>query len=242
MSQFIYLLPTCFWIWMIWECVTHDPQKHTWIWVLILFNFPGAIIYFLVRRLPELDFPAAKYVQRRLRRDELWNAEAAAVNIGNAHQWVMLGDIRQELRLFDKAKEAYLQALEQEPNHLKALWGMVHIAYEKDNFTDARTYLVQILKLKPDYEYGAAALLHIKVLLELEEKAAARSLLEENLQIWNKPEAYLLLAKLEIEEDEKEIARQHLEKMIANIRSSPKFHYRRHQHLERKANKLLKTL
>ena len=227
---------------MIWECIAYDPQKHVWIWVLIFFNFPGAIIYFLVRRLPDLDFPASRYIQRRLRRDELWNAEADAVNIGNAHQWVILGNIRQELRMFDKAKDAYLEALEKEPENLKALWGMVQIECDCDNFAEAKEYLVKILKLKPDYEYGGAALLHIKVLLELKEEAAARQLLEENLRVWNKPEAYLLLAKIEIEHGEKEAARQHLEKMVSNIRSSPKFHYKRHKHLERKGNRLLKTL
>lgn len=242
MSQFIYLLPTCFLIWMIYECIAHDSQWRIWIWVLIFFNFPGAIVYFFVRRLPELDFPVSKHIQRRLHRDELWNAEAAAANIGNPHQWVILGDLRRELRLLDKAKDAYLQALESEPDNLKALWGMVQIEYEQEDFADAKQHLARILELKSDYEYGNAALLYIKVLLELKEESAAQELLEANIKIWNKPEAYLLLAEINLKQSQNEIARQHLEKMVANIRSSPKFHYKRHKHLERKANRLLKKM
>ncbi|MEO1692044.1 MAG: PLDc N-terminal domain-containing protein [Cyanobacteria bacterium J06631_6] len=242
MSQLIYLLPTCFWIWMIYECLAHDPQRNIWIWVLIFFNFPGAIVYFFVRRLPELDFPVSRRIQRRVRRDELWNAEAAAANIGNAYQWVALGDLRRDLGLINKAQDAYLQALEKEQDNLKALWGMVQLEYERENFAEAKEHLAHILKLKSDYEYGNAALLYIKVLLELEEEAAAQKLLEENIKVWNKPEAYLLLAEINLKQGETETAKQHLEKMVANIRSSPKFHYQRHRHLERKANKLLKTL
>ena len=227
---------------MICECIAYDPQRNIWIWVLILFNFPGAIVYFFVRRLPELDFPVSRHIQRRMRRDELWNAEAAAANIGNAYQWVVLGDIRSELRLLDKAKDAYLQALEKESDNLQAMWGIVQIEYERKNFADAKDYLTRIIKFKPDYEYGNAALLHTKVLLELGEESAAQQLLEKNIKIWNKPEAYLLLAEIDLKHDRHEIAKQHLEKMIANIRSSPKFHYKRHQHLERKAKKILRTL
>ncbi|MEL6578827.1 MAG: tetratricopeptide repeat protein [Cyanobacteria bacterium J06621_12] len=242
MPQIIYLLPTCFWIWMIVECIARDPQRKIWIWVLIFFNFPGAIVYFCVRCLPELDFPIARKIQRRVRRDELWNAEAAAANIGNAYQWVILGDVRRELGLFNKAKDAYSQAIEQEQDNLKALWGMVDIEYEQNDFTAAKEHLAHILKLKSDYEYGNAALLYIKVLLELQEEAAAQELLEKNIKVWNKPEAYLLLAEINIKQGETEVARRHLEKMVSNIRSSPKFHYQRHKHLERQANKLLKTL
>ena len=227
---------------MICECIAYDPQRSIWIWILIFFNFPGAIVYFFVRRLPELDFPVSRHIQRRMRRDELWNAEAAAENIGNAYQWVILGDLRRELRLLDKAKDAYLQALDKESDNLQAMWGIVQIEYERQNYADAREYLVRIIELKPDYEYGNAALLHIKALLWLNEESVAQQLLEENIKVWNKPEAYLLLAKLNLKQGQKEIAKQHLEKMVANIRSSPKFHYKRHKHLERKAKKILRTL
>ena len=160
MLQIFYLfLPTCFWIWMIWECVAYDPQKNTWIWLLILFNFPGAIIYFFVRRLPRLDFPVSKYIQRRLRRKDLWSAEAAVLNIGNSHQLVDLGDLRRELQLLDQAKDSYLQALDKEPDNLKALWGIVQLEYQQEKFTDAKDYLAKLLNLKSDYAYGNAALL-----------------------------------------------------------------------------------
>ena len=242
MSQFIYLLPACFYIWMIYECIAHDSQWRIWIFVLLFFNFPGAIVYFFVRRLPELDFPVSQRIQRHLRRDELWNAEAAAANIGNPHQWVVLGDLRRDLGLLNKAKDAYLQALEKEPDNLKALWGMVEIEWEEESLVDAKVHLEKILELKADYEYGNAALRYIKVLLKLEEESAAQELLEKNIKIWNKPEAYLLLAEIKLKHGDNETARQHLEKMIANIRSSPKFHYKRHQHLERQAKKLLKKM
>ena len=238
----VYLLPTIFWMWMIWECVRYDPERYTWIWLLILLNFPGAVIYFFARRLPALNLPTSKRWQRRLRRDELWNAEAAAQNIGNAYQFVNLGKLRQELGLFEEAKDSYLNALEKEPNNLQALWGIVEIDNKNENFSEVKENLEKILSIKPDYEYGNASLIYIKTLIKLKEQEDIKNLLEENIKIWNKPEAYLLLAEIQIEEAKTELAKDNLKKMLLNIRSAPKFHYKRHQHLERKAKKMLNKL
>lgn len=200
MSQIIYLLPTIFWMWMIWECIRYDLERSTWIWLLILLNFPGAIIYFFARRLPNMNFPVSKHFQRCFRRNELWDAEAAALNIGNAYQFVMLGKIRQELGLLEKAKDSYLEALAKEPNNLQSLWGITKIELKNENFIQSKETLAQILNLKPEYEYGDAALLYIKTLIRLDEKDNIEDLLEKNIRVWNKPEAYILLAEIHLEE------------------------------------------
>lgn len=242
--QLIYVLPTIFWMWMIWECVRYDPESRTWLWLLVFLNVPGAVIYFFARKLPNmnLEIPIPKFMQRRLRQKEIWRAEADVLNIGNAHQYIVLADLRRDLRLFDEAKDAYLQALEKEPDNLKALWGIVQIETRNSNLTKVKEYLKKILEIKPDYEYGDGSLLYIKILLELEEKNEAEILLEDNIKNWNKPEARLLLAELYLQKERKEEAKILLQKMIFSIRSSTKFHYKRNRHLEQKATKLLKQL
>jgi H+/Cl- antiporter ClcA len=52
----ISLAALAFWIWMIVDCATKETseghQKIVWILVILLANFLGALIYFLVRKLP----------------------------------------------------------------------------------------------------------------------------------------------------------------------------------------------
>ncbi len=229
---------------MTWECVRYDPDSRTWLWLLIFLNFPGAIIYFVARKLPNMHFelPIPNFMQRRLREKEIWRAEADVLNIGNAHQYVVLGNLKQELRLFAEAKDAYLLALDKEPNNLRALWGVVQIEQKNNNLTKVKEYLEKILAIKPDYEYGDGELLYIKTLLELEEKDLAESLLINTIKVWNKPEARLLLGEIYIEKNHHAKAIEVLKKLIYNIRSSTKFHYKRNKHFEKKASKLLKRI
>ena len=48
------LLCTAFWIWMIIDCATHEPDagnnKVAWILIIIFAHFIGALLYFLIRR------------------------------------------------------------------------------------------------------------------------------------------------------------------------------------------------
>ena len=48
------LLVMAFWIWMLVDCLTHESSegndKLTWMLVIVLTNWIGALIYFIVRR------------------------------------------------------------------------------------------------------------------------------------------------------------------------------------------------
>ena len=226
---------------MIYDCVRNDPEKNIWIWILIFLNVPGAIIYFLVRRLPLMNLPIPNYFTRWTRRREIWNAEAAAMNIGKAHQFVRLGNLLYDLKLFERATKAYETALEKEADNTQALWGIASIETKNKNFKNAKGHLEKLLKLDPEYKYGDASLLYIKTLLALGETDIAKVELEGNIKSWGKPEAYLMIAEIQGKQGHIEEAKNHIETMLRKLRGSPQYHYRRNQHLVRKAQKLLKT-
>ena len=50
----LFLLATVFWIWMLVDCATKEPDqgndKVVWILVILFTHWVGALIYFLVRR------------------------------------------------------------------------------------------------------------------------------------------------------------------------------------------------
>jgi hypothetical protein len=48
------ILATAFWIWMLVECATREPEtgnaKVVWVIIIVFMNIIGAVIYYFVRR------------------------------------------------------------------------------------------------------------------------------------------------------------------------------------------------
>lgn len=242
MIEVIALLTSGFWMLMIFDCVRNDPERNTWLWVLLFLNFPGAVIYLLVRRLPSMNIPTPSMFKRWTMREQLWNAEAGVRNIGKAHQYVTLGNVLLDIGENRRASEAFHQALAKEPDNIHAHWGIAAIAFKTKQYAIASQHLQTVLKHTPDYKCGEASLLYGKALFELNDWYSAKPHLEYDIKYWSHPESSLLLAQILIAEGQRPIARYCLETMIAKVKASPAYHYRRHMSVVRQANKLLKNL
>ena len=239
-SNALWLLTTAFWVLMIIDCMSKEPERRTWIWILILLNYIGALVYFILRYLPRSNLALPRFLGRWTRRQELWNAEAEAKNIGKDHQFVRLGNILFEIGEGDRARTSYYQALEKNPQNLQALWGAASIEVEKKNLEAACKHLEALLALDPEYKFGEADLLYSRVLYMLQDLGRARDRLEQNARTWGNAEARLLLAEIYLQDGNNEGARQQLDKMLNGLRGSPRFHYQNNRHLVRKAERLLK--
>ena len=87
------------------------------IWPLLFLNVIGAAIYFAIEWLPQHpDFSGKLGIggKRRMRvgaaslkENRFWRAEADAKNIGNATQFVTLGNLLFDMRETQKAYDAY---------------------------------------------------------------------------------------------------------------------------------------
>jgi hypothetical protein len=105
-----------FWMLMIFDCIRNEPKGSSWLWLLIMLNFPGAVIYFVVQKLPHLDLPVPNFLKQWTMKDALWNAEAGVTNIGKSHQYVILGNVLMEMGKLNRALECYQDALHKEPH------------------------------------------------------------------------------------------------------------------------------
>ncbi|PSB40230.1 tetratricopeptide repeat protein [Chamaesiphon polymorphus] len=234
---------TGFWMLMIFDCVRNEPKSSSWLWLLIMLNVPGAFIYFAARKLPDLDLPIPNFFKRWTMKDALWNAEAGVTNIGKSHQYVMLGNVLAEMGNLNRALECYRDALHKEPDNTHALWGCATIEMHRKNFAQAQAYLKNLLDRDARYKRGEAFLLYGKVLYELKQWSAAKLHLEQDVKQWGHSESLLLLAKIALNPDGDRVAsKKYLTTMLARLKASPKYNYRKQLHLIRSAEKMLKTL
>jgi hypothetical protein len=236
------LVATAFWMWMIYDCVRNDPERNTWMWLLIFLNGAGALIYFFARYLPRTPLPLPKFAGRWMRRDELWQAEAAARNIGNAYQFVTLAGLLQEIGEDGPAAENYEKALAREPDNLQALWGAAGLALKAGDRDRARGLLERLMERDPNHGYGDASLAYGKLLFEAGELERAETHFSSHLKSWGHPEAYLLQARIQEGQGNLRQARESLETMIARVKGAPAYHYRKHRHFVAQAEKALRAL
>jgi hypothetical protein len=232
---------TIFWFWMLYECVQYDRDR-SWIWLLIFLNYAGALLYFIVCYLPRTQIRLPRVFGQWTQKEKLWQAEADAKNIGKAYQYVKLGDLLYEIGQQQRAAEAYAQALMREPENPKALWGAVLTALDRKDFQTAREHLAILYRVEPDFLYGDMSATYGRVLYQLKETELAQAHLEAHLKRWSHPESYVLLAQIYQQRGETQTARAALETMIAKVRSSPPYHYRKNRRYVNQGEKLLRSL
>lgn len=237
------LLPAAFWIWMLVHCARHDPERGLWLWILFIGNVPAAVIYFLIRWLPGARISSGSTLWGRWsRRRQIPRLEAAARSIGNAHQFVELADACREAGRKERAAECYAQALKKDPNSLPALWGAAQVALQRQDLATARGHLEQVLAKDGSYKFGDVSLAYCRTLCALGESSAAQERLTQHLRRWTHPEAYVLLARLHVEQGDHAAARNNLEATLADLSGGPAFYSRQNRGWARQARRLLARL
>lgn len=235
------LLFTVFWLWMIYDCVQHERDR-TWLWLLIFLNVMGAVLYFIARYWPRTQGSGGGVFGGNRLRDQLWQAEAEAKNIGKAHQFIKLGDILAQMGERERAATAYAQALVKEPRNAKALWGSASVALETQNEEIAQQHLATLVEVDPDFLYGDASVAYAKVLADRQQWDGAIAHLHQHFKRWSHPEAYLVLAQVHQQKGDREAAKEAIETMIMKVKSSPPYHYRKNQRYVKQGEKLLRSL
>lgn len=236
---FLYIV---FMVWMLVDCFRKDPDRFLWFWVILIFQPIGAFIYFFVRWLPSNQFQLPDFAKPFFHQRRLNELETAALQIGNAYQFVRWGDALKEAGIHQKSLDAYLQALKKEPENLQALWGAAQIEMHLKKYESAKDRCQKILDLDPEYKFGDVSLLHCKTICQLDSPDKARECLVKHTKRWRQPEAMFMLAELEAEAGDHQAARKTLQGMLLDINGSPRGIARKFVRWKSKARHLLRHL
>ena len=230
-----------FWLWMLVDCIRNEPDRLFWGCVLLFIPFPGAILYAVLRE-PTSARGAPPFLNVWSRRKELQRLEAAALQIGNPHQYVQWGDALREVGRTKEAAEAYQKALEKEPKNLMALWGLAQTAKTQGQWAQALDWTRRILALDPAYKFGDVSLLTGQALLELGQTDEAFAHFQEHARRWRHPESLYLLAKLQKERGDEAAARETLVGLLRDINGSPSAIARKFGRWKSRGQQLLRQL
>lgn len=243
------LVWTCGWpiylpfmIWMAISCARHDPERHLWLWIIIIVPYAGPLIYFFARWLPTRNVRPPRFLQKWTRGRELERLRIAARQIGNAHQFVELGDALRETGQFREAGEAYASAIQKDGRNLQALWGAACVDFQHERFAEARDKLQRVIAVDPAYKFGDVSLLYGKSLCALEDLDAARDHLEAHTRRWRHPEGVYLLANVYADLGEPGRAREQLRALIMDLDASPRAIVRKQLFWKGRANRMLRKL
>tara|TARA_R110002111_G_scaffold168038_2_gene234000 strand:- start:122654 stop:123484 length:831 start_codon:yes stop_codon:yes gene_type:complete len=237
--EFLYFV---FLIWMIVDCIRKDPDRFLWFWIILIFQPFGAMIYFFVRWLPTNHVQLPEFARPFFRQRRLNELETAALQIGNAYQFVRWGDALKDSGVYQKSLAAYQQALAKEPDNLQALWGAAQIEMKLKQFEIAQIHSQKILEVDPEYKFGDVSLLYCKTLCELDTPEKAREQLVKHTKRWRQPEALFMRATLESGAGDHQAARTTLQSMLLDINGSPRGIARKFVRWKSKARRLLKRL
>ncbi len=231
-----------FWFWMVLHCVRTEPDRFFWLWLMIVVQGIGPLLYFVMRYLPAADYRGPAFLRRWTRGRELSRLERAAIQIGNPHQFIQWADALRDVGLLDQAATAYGRALSKEPQNLPALWGAAQVAATQRRHADVCRWTRQILDKDPQYKFGDVSLAFGRSTVELGDTSAGTQHLEQHIRRWRHPEAVYLLASLHARQGNTQAARDHLQALLHDINGSPAAIARRFGRWKSRAKQLLKRL
>jgi hypothetical protein len=228
-----------FWVWMLIDCIMNEPNKYIWIWVLLVANILGAVIYFFYRDPLGIGIHASKLFVRLTRAGEIRQAESNVSNVPNAYNYSQLGNLYLETGNIKKAGDAFAKSLDYDPDDISSLWGAAQVDTKNKDFEKAKAGLEKIMKADPNYKFGEAGLAYSRALFETNDINTKKQLLKFT-EKHSYPEAKLMLAKITADEGDKAGAVRIMEEALKDMKGSPAFYYRKHRKWIGKIKSLLR--
>ena len=236
-----------FWLGMVVDCCRQEVghRRHWWLCFMVLLHVGGAVLYAIKCWWPRVSSPKAKvllpyWLQTKPKNDaEVLQAEADARNIGKLRQFLRLGDLRYDRGELEQAESAYDQALSQDGENARALWGMANIAVSQGSLEQARDWLSQLMAVDPDFQFGEGGTFYAQVLFELKDWKTARECLLRQCDRHSNPADDLLLAQVYQHLGEPGLARATLEQMLLRMNGAPPYFQQQHRKCLTVGKKLL---
>src|SRR4051812_34491224 len=237
----VFLLFFLFNLWMFVDAI----RQREYMWAVFIFIFPlinAILYYFLVYRVsrplnaPTFELPGAG--QRR----RIKELQAQIYHLDKAHHHSQLADVYFAQGKLADAEKEYLLALERDSEDVETIAHYGQCLLRLGRPKEARPVLEKVIRENADHEYGTTLMMYAETLGAVGEKDAAIQTWRRVLENHGYAQAKVNLAKLLIDQGEKESARRELQEVIADAGHGPAFQRKREKGWSKEAAKLLKTI
>jgi hypothetical protein len=232
------LLWMVFVIWMIVDCL-REKNQFFWIWLILLFQPFGALVYFVVHKLPNLE------LGRRL--DAVWSGrrriqalKAKIHDMDRPLHWAKLGDEYATARNWLQAARCYEESLARDPDTEEARYGLGRAHLALGRFDEALDELLPLVETAPRYAYGEGQWAVARAWRGLGRADEAIGAYEALLKNYTYSQAHYEYAELLHEQDRGDEATRHMQRIVEDGQNATGFNKGRERRWGRKAARFLR--
>jgi hypothetical protein len=236
----LYLVGTAFTVLMAVDAVRRG-RSGTWLWILLVFNPIGAIVYFF----SEYDGGMLRWRGQHLRKvtaADLRHAEAEVHRLGNSANWLLYASALRARSQYPKAVEAARNAVERDSKNVDAQYELALALFDAGHPVEAAAPLEQVLARDRSFDREQALFLLGKAQLAQGDSQAALRTLEEVGSRSSRPEYLFELASLQGLAGNREPAARTLQRIIHEAELVPPYLQREVRPWVRKAKAGLRKL
>jgi hypothetical protein len=218
----LYLAGTLFTIWMAVD-VVRSGRSTSWLWILLVFNPLGAIVYFFSEYVDLRMLGGRGQHLHKVSASDLRHAEAEVHRLGNSANWLQFASALRSRKEYAKAVEAAQNAVDRDPSNVDAQYELANALVDAQRPADALAPLEPVLRRDRSFDGERALFLLSRAQLARNEAAAARATLEEVATRSSRPEYLYELATLQAADGDREAAARTLQRIIQEAEIVP--HY-----------------
>jgi hypothetical protein len=212
-----------------------------WLWVIIFFGPPGALIYIAIEVVPDLGLLRQTF-DAFGRRKRIRYLEALVLENPSAGNYEELGDLLLDEEKFVRARDCYDKAISPRTTDNDPFYRRGITEIQLGDFAAAVTDLEHVTSRDPRYDSHRAVALLAHAYARTGQPGKAEALFRQATELSTLSETYFNYATFLTSQQRGAEARQWAERILAKKPTMPRYLQRRERPWFRKANALLKDL
>jgi len=212
------------------------PETY-WLWIIILFGWPGALAYFLVEGVNYASM--GRTIRGPSRRRRIRTLQALVRDNPSAGNFEELGELLLTERKYAAARAAFDAALSQRTDSVDPFYRRGIAELELGDHAAAIADLEHVVKHEPKYDYSRARCLLAQALARAGRTAEAEGMFDQLLASTTSCEATISAAEFYADRGRAREARELAETLLARRATMPAYQKRRDRPFLRRARRLL---
>jgi hypothetical protein len=224
--------------------VIHWSRKRPdtfWLWIIIIGGFIGALAYFLIEGMPDLE-NIGRSLKGPGRRKRIRELRAIVLDNPSAGNFEELGELLLQEKRYAEARDAYDRALAARTDSIDTFYRRAQALFQLREYEAAERDLKHVTTADPKYDYSNAFCLYARTLARLGKNAEALAAFEQLVERSHSAETLYEAAAFFADNGRGTTARNLVQNVIAREVTMPRYQKRRDRIWLRRAKALGRRL